>query len=67
MVSSSSSSKTPRRFFGVNEGFRRHRERRSMDASNPAQPGEILRAGNVAAAAIAETTLTEDRRVKSTG
>ncbi|HET6624857.1 MAG TPA: tryptophan--tRNA ligase [Nocardioidaceae bacterium] len=49
----------------VNEGLRPHRERRSTYAADPAQLGEILRAGNAAAAAVADSTLTEVRQAMS--
>ena len=49
----------------VNEGLRRHRERRSTYAADPAQLRQILRAGNAAAAEVAERTLTEVRQVMS--
>ena len=49
----------------VNEGLRGHRERRSTYAADPAQLIGFLRAGNVAATAIAESTLTEVRQAMS--
>ncbi len=49
----------------VNEGLRPHRERRSMYASDPTQLRAILRAGNDAAAAIADQTLADVRQVMS--
>lgn len=49
----------------VNEGLRGHRERRSAHAADPAELREILRDGNAAAAAVAETTLSEVRQVMS--
>jgi len=49
----------------VNEGLCRHRDRRSTYAADPAQLREILRAGNAAAAAVADRTLTEVRQVMS--
>lgn len=49
----------------VNEGLRAHRERRATYAADPAQLLEVLRAGNAAANAVAETTLGEVRRAMS--
>lgn len=49
----------------VNEGLRRHRERRATYAADPAQLREILRAGNAAARVIADRTLAEVREVMS--
>lgn len=49
----------------VNEGLRRHRERRSTYAADTAQLREILRTGNAAAAAVADRTLTEVRQAMS--
>ncbi|HEX2212858.1 MAG TPA: tryptophan--tRNA ligase [Mycobacterium sp.] len=49
----------------VNEGLRRHRERRAAWAADPAQLLRVLRAGNAAANRIAEATLTEVRRAMS--
>ena len=49
----------------VNEGLCRHRERRSTYAADAAQLREILRAGNAAAAAVADRTLTEVREAMS--
>lgn len=49
----------------VNEGLRGHRERRADYAADPAQMTQILRAGNVFAASVADKTLTEVRRVMS--
>jgi tryptophanyl-tRNA synthetase len=49
----------------VNEGLRAHRERRSVHAADPGQLLEVLHAGNAAAEAVAERTLTEVRRVMS--
>lgn len=46
----------------VNEGLRAHRERRATYAADPAQLLEVLRAGNSAADAVAETTLAEVRQ-----
>jgi tryptophanyl-tRNA synthetase len=43
----------------VNEGLRTHRERRATCAADPAQLIQVLRAGNKAANALAETTLAE--------
>jgi tryptophanyl-tRNA synthetase len=49
----------------VNEGLRGHRERRATYAADPAQLREVLRAGNAAAAAVADRTLSEVRQVMS--
>lgn len=49
----------------VNEGLRRHRERRSTYAADPAHLLGLLRAGNIAATTIADRTLTEVRQVMS--
>lgn len=49
----------------VNEGLRQHRERRVTFAADPAQLHFVLRAGNAAAAAVADRTLAEVHRVMS--
>lgn len=49
----------------VNEGLRQHRERRAAFAADPAQLRKVLRAGNAAAAAVADRTLAEVHRVMS--
>jgi len=47
----------------VNEGLRGHRERRASYESDPAQLRKILRAGNLTAGSVAETTLSQVREV----
>jgi tryptophanyl-tRNA synthetase len=49
----------------VNEGLRRHRELRRTYAADPAQLSGILRAGNAAANAVADETLSQVRSVMS--
>jgi tryptophanyl-tRNA synthetase len=51
----------------VNEGLRVHRKHRADYAADPAQLRQVLRAGNAAANALAETTLGEVRRAMSMG